>query len=371
MRAFVPLVTALMVGLLPGFVAAESVGETVVVIEPAPIRVGDNTVGTVSPGTSLRVLRVNGDWLWISHRAVGWIEKKHVTTQDHAIEIFTKEIEKNPSDSAPYVRRGNVWFSKDELDIALADYSEAIRENPKSESAYHNRGNCWLAKGNRNKAIHDYTEALRLAPNDSALLYSRGLAWVKEGDLNQAISDYTAAIQVSPKFAKAYDNRGLVWQRMGQFEKALADFTEALTINPENVAAHAGLALIYAAAPDPKFRDSRKAIENARQACRMTKWKRPGVLETLAVALAEAHDFDKAVEMEARAMSLAPADAKAGYQSRIALFKAHTPYRLASRPVNAHVSHASPVPPLPVAISRAGRESADRRTENARTLDGT
>ena len=46
------------------------------------------------------------------------------------------------------------------------------------------------------------------------------------------------------------------------------------------------------------MRDGKQAVEHATLACELTKWKDAGYLDTLAVAYAEAGDFDKAVEFQ-------------------------------------------------------------------------
>ncbi len=62
-------------------------------------------------------------------------------------------------------------------------------------------------------------------------------------------------------------------------------------------------------------------------ACKLTDWKNGSYLDTLAAAYAAAGDFDSAVKWQSKAMELVTVKNKAEFQSRLALYETHKPYR--------------------------------------------
>ena len=184
--------------------------------------------------------------------------------------VFSADL--NAENAADYVIRGNASFQKGEFDKAIADYTEAIRLDP-NDVPYCNRGNAWASKGEHDKAIADFDEAIRINPKDAGAYFKRGYAWDRKGECEKAIADYDEAIRLDPRSAPAYIARGMVWVRKGEYDKAITDLNQVLSINPKDVTAYNGLAWIQATCPDEKYRDGKKAVENANRAYDLTEGK--------------------------------------------------------------------------------------------------
>jgi tetratricopeptide (TPR) repeat protein len=121
------------------------------------------------------------------------------------------------------------------------------------------------------------------------------LAFKRLGNYERAIADYTAALRLAPDNCGVYRNRSLAWKGLKAFDRALADLREALRCDPVNANAHNDLAWLLATCPDANIRDGAKAVEFARKACELSGWGKPGTINTLAAACAEAGQFDEAV----------------------------------------------------------------------------
>src|SRR5207248_1855080 len=86
------------------------------------------------------------------------------------------------------------------------------------------------------------------------------------------------------------------------------------------------LALFQAGCPDAKFRDGKKALQNAEKAYELTKG--PAEMAARAAAHAELGQFDKAVEWQTKALESAAAEEKDLYRARLKLYQDRKPYRL-------------------------------------------
>jgi len=120
-----------------------------------------------------------------------------------------------------------------DLDGALADFSRAIELNPKDDAPYYNRAQARRLKKDPAGAIDDYTHAIELGSTNPAAYNNRGNARAENNDLDNAIADYTRAIEIKPDYARAYYNRAVARKENGDPNGASADFRAAEKIDPE------------------------------------------------------------------------------------------------------------------------------------------
>jgi tetratricopeptide (TPR) repeat protein len=98
---------------------------------------------------------------------------------------------------------------------------------------------------------------------------------------------------------------------------------------PTHYTANDDLAWFLATCPDEHFRNGNEAVSAAKKACELSQWQSFGCYDTLAVAHAEAGDFDQAVKYEKQALNdslIAPKE-KQEREKRLALFEQRKPFR--------------------------------------------
>jgi tetratricopeptide (TPR) repeat protein len=261
-----------------------------------------------------------------NHRAVAWQLRGEL---DNAVADLNEAVRLDPRDPAAFNNRGSIWDAKKEYDKAIADFNEAIRLNPRDPLPYRNRGGAWGTKQDYDKAIADFTEAVRLNPSDANSLYNRGRAWSEKKEYDQAIADYSAVIQLLPTIATTYCQRAKAWEGKREYQKAVADYDEAIRLDPKDPTAFNGRAWQWATCRNERYRDGKRAVESASQACQLTEWKNPGVIDTLAAAYAEAGQFDEAIRYQEKALTFADYETKYGKEARerLKLFREKQPYR--------------------------------------------
>ena len=227
-------------------------------------------------------------------------------------------------------------------------------------------------KGEYDKAILHCNGALRLLkPRDAerfVVFLIRGSAWNMKGEYDKAIADYTWALAINPRDAGAYSGRGWVRYRKGQYDKALADYNQALRLNPRDASFQSNLAAFYATCPDEKYRDGKKAVEHATEACRLSEEKDWHCQETLAAAYAASGDFEKAAQREAKAVALAPDEkSKQACGLRLELYKqANRPREEPDSAEGAERAFAGPPPGWPKFLEGlAGRMQVRIKNPNA------
>jgi len=86
-------------------------------------------------------------------------------------------------------------------------------------------------------------------------------------------------------FGDAYDARGAAEERKSEYVKAIADYNEAIRLYPTYALSYNNLAWLLAVCPDADVRNGAKAVEYAKRACMLSKWKLPIILDTLAAGL--------------------------------------------------------------------------------------
>ena len=164
-----------------------------------------------------------------------------------------------------------MYLSDGQYDRAIVDLSRAIRLGADDASTFTNRGAAYHDRGNHgggiadyDRAISDFDKAIALdtlkGPRKAWPFNNRGNANNGKGQYDRAIVDFNKAIGLHPGYAFAYFNRGNAYQNKRLYDRAVADFKKAIQLKPDYAHAYAHLAWLRATAPDPVFRNGKRAL---------------------------------------------------------------------------------------------------------------
>jgi tetratricopeptide (TPR) repeat protein len=156
---------------------------------------------------------------------------------------YVYEVSENFS-SVGTISTGSVDISEEKKAVygrAIADFTQAIRLDPNNANAYTERGAAYADKGDSDRAIADFTQSIRLDPNDAVAYSNRGTAYDDKREHDRAIADYTQAIRLDPNYTMAYNNRGAAYYDKGDYARARTDWKKALQLDPTNATARDNL----------------------------------------------------------------------------------------------------------------------------------
>jgi len=258
----------------------------------------------------------------------------------------------------------NAFRWKHDYNNAIILLTKAIESGELSKErltyAYGVRAQTWGAKGKIEQALADYDEALARCNGNKeewakcwAVFNWRGAMWRQQQNFDKAISDFTKSIEHGNNGPWVFRHRGMMWWRKENDRRALADFEKSLDLvgtrypnSPHDQAnSYNYLANFLSTCNDPKVRDGKRAVRLAKIA--VEKWENHGTLATLASAYAETGQFEEAIKIQEKSISLLEkkkslsndVDAQKKFyeykkrwqekeQERLKSYKAHKPWRV-------------------------------------------
>jgi Tfp pilus assembly protein PilF len=142
-----------------------------------------------------------------------------------------------------YLSRGVERRSREDYDLALADFAEALKIDKKYSDAFFDRCSIYNFKKEYDLAIAECSQAIKLGPSVDATVAGggerlskdqtisdyyteRGFAYFKKDDYIHATVDLDNAIRLNPNNGRALKTRGLAYEAKGD-SRAQADLTAA------------------------------------------------------------------------------------------------------------------------------------------------
>ena len=159
-------------------------------------------------------VKVNGD-LWRAHYYLGRIYREQEKYQE-AAEAFTKAIQNNPREQAPYVALAKMYlqwgFTDPAVEVSREGAANVPGANERSE-VYFMLGMGLRDKKDNDKAIEAFTHALEDRKDNHKAKFQRGQAYFEKGEFPKAkkdLEEYSKSAPVGEDLNKSVANKMLL-----------------------------------------------------------------------------------------------------------------------------------------------------------------
>jgi len=272
--------------------------------------------------------------LGVAYRELGQI--------DEALRNLRRAVEEMPEFPQAHLELANTLSQQGDVRGAVRHYETVIEQEPKFAVAHYNLGLELVKLGRIEEAAKRFRGALRVQPKyadaminlaialtnlkrlDEArevladardvdaiackALYLLGVVNAHAGRVDKTIELYEQALTCEPfDPSPVTELAAYYWQQQNQPAEALRVLRAGLEKAPQNVGILVALAELLATSRDDSVRDGSGAVLVAERAAKQTDRKDPRALRVLAAALAEAGNFDSALNVSRQARAMAEA----------------------------------------------------------------
>lgn len=286
-----------------------------------------------------------------------------------AIELYGTAAERAPDDPTIHYNLGLALARAGRREEAVERFRRAVELDPEYRDAHYNLAAALGEAGRWDEAARHFERAWRIDPLDASARLDWALALERAGDAAGALRELAALAESpagrgTPLAGRVHAALGAALGRAGRLPEAAAAYGTAARLDPADPGLRFGqamalvlagshrearaaleaalpevgddlplvhlLARLLATAPDPAVRDGARALELAGRVMEAAPSRDHA--ETLAMALAEAGEFQRAAEWQRRVLRRAqdqgaPAPALDAIRARLARYERGEPER--------------------------------------------
>ena len=239
-------------------------------------------------------------------------------------------ISERPSFHGPYFSLAKIAVRQGDYAEAVINFEKVIELEPHHVYSFEGLGAAYEAQGQFDKAVPGYAKALELRPDYVEAYYKVALCFYELGEFREPDKYVTAALKNNPSYVDAAISLAEKLLDKQQIRLAYEHYLRILEFRDDSVTVLNALAWIQAACDIEGLRNPEQALERALQACEMTNYSIPEVVDTLAVAYAAAGRFPEAKETARKAIRAAQSAGDTALaqriKSRLDLYDAEKPY---------------------------------------------
>ncbi len=258
---------------------------------------------------------------------------------DKALAHLRQAVEAEPEYALALNELGIISQTNGDTKAAIGFYRRAVDAKPNGTEGLYNLATALLRAGQTSEAAPLLRRAVTLSPSLVGAVMTKGGDYAKngkveaaracfeaiadsegvavgarfnlaimaarDGNRDAAVSAYQRVLEIDPAHEKSVAALVNLYLNAKKTREAVRTLRSALEHAPDSLSVLKPLASLLATAPQDDIRDGALAVELASRAARLTGRKDPVVLATLAAALAETGEFERAAQIAGDAIDLA------------------------------------------------------------------
>lgn len=226
--------------------------------------------------------------------------RRRLARMEEAREAYERAIALDPAYAQAWCNLGEWLLVKGELEAALTRFNEALRLEPALREALNNRAAVLYELGRFEESEAAARRAIELHPGEAALHVNLGNVLLHSGKARPAVKAFYKALECDPASPEANMGLATLLGENHRLAETLAFFEHEIAVKGESVQRLASLALAQQAKRD---------WPAAEATCRKMLEMQPtnvSALVTLAGCLSTRADHAGAIELERKALAVAP-----------------------------------------------------------------
>lgn len=221
---------------------------------------------------------------------------------ERSVAFFKRVVSLEPGQYVNHLNLGIALADHLEVDAAEQEFREAVRLGPDSSIAHYNLGRLLLDERKSTEAAPELQHACDLDPSLADGFYLLAVAKRQSGDLNLSLSLVQRSIELDPGQARSFYLLGQNLLSLGRNDEAVASWKKAIQINPNSTEVLYKLTQIMRDS-DPQGAEYYATILKSTLA-KQRATNEADTLGNLALAAADRHDYDQAIEQFAKALDI-------------------------------------------------------------------
>jgi serine/threonine protein kinase/Flp pilus assembly protein TadD len=184
----------------------------------------------------------------------GYSQRYDKDSLDHAIELFTGALSKDPDYALAYAGLGSAYASKFALTKdpqwikeAISNGHRALELNDRLVAVHITMGRVYREIGELDKALSESFRALDEDPFAVDATYLIGEIYEAQGKLTEAEATLKSVVNRRPGYWAGYSGLGGFYYRHGEFAKAASQFQALIDLQPDNSMGYHDLGGVYLA----------------------------------------------------------------------------------------------------------------------------
>ena len=236
-----------------------------------------------------------------------------------AVKEYRTSVALDPKNPVPLTDLGSALASMGDLKGAVQAYVQALRASPGNPMLHYYLGTTLMGLKSEEEAAQHYQRAIEANPGFMEAHFQLANLLMRLRLYDQALPHYTAVVELDSGFGSRIPGgshgggqtqqmsilarfmRAMALVQLSRHEEALAELEKGLQVFPGHADITHAVARLLAASPDPRIRNGMRALQLLQTLFQGRDGLELEYVETLAMALAEAGQFERAAEMQ-RAM---------------------------------------------------------------------